>query len=537
MKKIENLATTTQDQILSIADDLNFYGKRKKDTRLIAADQILATLKLKGEIESIEVVNWLKDRKPTKAASVNCKGDQRFEPTFIGQGDRDTEIEVMSGDRFVIVAAQNNTLPHKSFYNLIDYAKRHDAKLIVMPIKYTTTLESLERKKPTYHKDIAPYLLDQNVWLGWQGGVRLAVTANILPSAVKPINAAMKLNNGESITVVASPRAQIKPLPRPKNGGVHRWAYTSRVITERHYTDSRIGDESSNDHYFGGVFIEIDHDNKTISHHEIDCDESGDITREQYDRVAVVLGDLHCEKMCPHSLHRALDLIDYVPVIAVHDSLDHMSRNHHNIGSGRFLYQMGTRTVINDLTDTINILNRIAKKCDQLFMVRSNHDLALDQWLDSNHYNPNQDPLNAKIYHFLKYLILETIDDGADSINAFKIAAENVEDLPEIASNIIYGDLDESFTVCGVELGQHGHNGTGGARGSLASFKRMGNPTVTGHTHTPERDGNNLVVGVTGSLDMGYNKGGSTWDRANVDVFESGRSELVPYYSVGEAQY
>lgn len=88
-----------------------------------------------------------------------------------------------------------------------------------------------------------------------------------------------------------------------------------------------------------------------------------------------------------------------------------------------------------------------------------------------------------------------------------------------------------------MELGQHGHLGTGGARGSLQSFIKYRMPTITGHTHSPERAGQNLVVGVTGSLEMGYNKGGSKWDRANAFVFDNGLTTLEPLYAIGENQY
>ena len=99
------------------------------------------------------------------------------------------------------------------------------------------------------------------------------------------------------------------------------------------------------------------------------------------------------------------------------------------------------------------------------------------------------------------------------------------------------GKIDEENLCFGYDVGMHGHVGTGGARGSAVSFKKMRIKTVTGHTHSPFEDHNTVVVGVTGSMEMGYNKGGTTWDRANAIVYPNGTHQLIPTYAIGEVQY
>lgn len=470
----------------------------------------------------------------TEKNALNVDQQADHIPKFHSQQDRDLTMPILKGDFFVVTSAQNNTAYNKPVFDRLKLiAEINGGSLVIMPIKYNSVLDQLDRKNPRFHRDLEPFMINESIWLDRIGGVRLSASA-ILPTAKKPINSADQLNNGEMITIVASPRSQIKTLPRPKNGD-HRWVYTSKTITDRNYTDSRIGEEMSNDHHFGGVAIWINPDG-TIKHREIVFNDQGELA-EDSDLAAVVLGDLHCEKMCHDSLDRALNEFDHAPIIAIHDSLDHMSRNHHNVGSGRFLYQMGKRSVIDDLNDTIRIINKIATKCDQVFMVRSNHDLALDQWLENKQYKPDLDPINAKTFYFLKYLVLETIDQGAESINVFKLAIDHMTDLLPISNKVIYGELDTSFKVSGFDLGSHGHLGISGSRGSPTAYKKFRSPMVTGHTHSPMRDGSHLVVGVTGSLEMGYNVGGSLWDRANVHIYTNETAVLRPYYAIGEAQY
>lgn len=555
MKQVKNLAQETLAIILTLAtEEFNFYGKRTRDTRLATAEKILrdTSVNLIADIECADLVDWLIENKPAPKAKATKKATVQAlptEPTIKGELEhRDNKMTVLEDGVYIISSAQNNTAPHPTLKSLETLADVLDARLILMPIKYTTTLEGLERQTPRYDKAVKPYLLESNAWLGGRGLVRLAVEANILPTAKQPINTAANLNSGEAMTIVASPKKQMKTLPRPKDGA-HRWVYTTATCTQRHYTDTRAGEEGCNSHTFGALVVVVA--NGMISHAEIQADESGafyygmahyngDQITEIHKTPALVLGDLHCEKMCEMSLQRALgQILTYQPEqVVLHDTLDFMSRNHHNRGSGRFLYQMGQRAVIDDLNDTVKIINRIAAETDQVFIVCSNHDLALDSWLDCPHYKADQDILNAKTYYFLKHAILEAIDDG-ESIVMMDLALSKLVDqlIEPLADNVVFGRLDMSHKIQGFECGSHGHQGNGGARGSQRAFKMYQMPWISGHTHSPARDGDVLTVGVTGSLEMGYNKGGTTWDRANALVYPNQTAVLLPTYLIGETQY
>ncbi|AUG85022.1 DNA transfer protein [Vibrio phage Ceto] len=541
-------------QILKLAKGENFWGKRLDSKRREVAISIREALKL--DIHSSDLVDFLDDNKPVKKTQQKSHAQQAsadIEPTFAGslQG---RDYENLDDGLYIITAAQNNTKPHPVLNTLLSMAKSLDAEFGIMPIKYTTTLQGLERKKPSFHADVKKHLLDNvDTWLGGEGNVLLANSAQILPTAKQPINAAEKLNTGESMTIVASPRRQTKTLPRQKNGA-HRWVYTTSVCTLKHYTDSRAGAEAEAEHCFGGILIQVT--NGMVNHRRLVADENGvivdngsvyfpDGTIKAYNDVfdnqpVIVLGDLHCEKMCDDSFQRATDwaFANNPRLIVVHDALDFMSRNHHNREDWTFLYQMQDRAVIEDLTDVINHLNALADIAP-VFIVESNHDLALDSWLRDNKFDVRKDPKNARTYHALMLAYIEAMDNGTfDDLAKMDLAFAALADkLPELNPNIEFGKLDNQKLAYGYDISMHGHVGTGGARGSAVSFKKMRIKTITAHTHSPFEDNNNIVVGVTGSMEMGYNKGGTTWDRANAIVYPNSTCQLIPMYLIGEQQY
>ncbi|AFB83991.1 DNA transfer protein [Vibrio phage pVp-1] len=541
-------------QILKLAKGENFWGKRLDSKRREVAISIRDALKI--DVHSSKLIEFLDDNKPvnkTQKKSHSQQAKEDIEPTFAGSMTG-RDYENLDDGLYIITAAQNNTRPHPVLNTLLSMAKSLDAEFGIMPIKYTTTLQGLERKKPSFHAEIKKHLLDYtDTWLGGEGNVLLANSAQILPTAKQPINAAEKLNTGESMTVVASPRRQTKTLPRQKNGS-HRWVYTTAVCTLKHYTDSRAGAEAEAEHCFGGILIQVT--NGMVNHRRLVADENGvivdngsvyfpDGTIKAYNDVfdnqpVIVLGDLHCEKMCDDSFTRATNwaFAQNPKLIVVHDALDFMSRNHHNREDWTFLYQMQDRAVIEDLADVINHLNALADIAP-VFIVESNHDLALDSWLRDNKFDVRKDPKNARTYHALMLAYIEAMDNGTfNDLAKMDLAfAALADQLPELSENIEFGKIDEQKLAYGYDISMHGHVGTGGARGSAVSFKKMRIKTITGHTHSPFEDNNNIVVGVTGSMEMGYNKGGTTWDRANAIVYPNSTCQLIPMYLIGEQQY
>lgn len=540
---------TKFEQAYQIALENNLFGKRLRSSQLKVVEMIEYGNLSSGTLLDKLLQHHAEQKVMAKQAAV--KVEVPVEPVVRGNvKSKEDGYKILEDGTYIISAAQNNTEVHAGLLGNIELlAQDINAQIIFMPLKYTTNLDALSKKEPFYVKAVKPYILEENAWIGGIKGVRLQVTSNILPTAKQPINTAAKINNGEALTIVAHTKRQLKTLPRQKNGK-HKWALTTGAVTQRHYTDTRAGDEGEQQHFFGFVVVKVS--NGLVYFTEVEAKEDGSFNygltsyyeQEKQDSsvAAMVLGDLHCEKMCMNSWGKAIQQVSYYKprVVALHDVLDFMSRNHHNRASGKFLYQMGQRAVIDDLNDVIAKINELAQHVETVYIVQSNHDLALDRWLDCPHYRPEQDPINAKVYHFLKYCLYEAIDNG-EGVSGLELAAKNLitiaPQLIELSDKVVFGEMDASYTVAGYDLSHHGHQGTNGARGCANAFLAFGTAMVTGHTHSPYRDGKLLTVGVTGSLEMGYNKGGTSWDRANAVIYEDGTSSLVMPYWIGEAQY
>lgn len=543
-KKIE----ASSIAILKAAKDNNFWGKRLLSVKIDVAQAIIEDLNIKCT-EAEELADWLDANQPVKPApQKRAKAEAvEVEPVFEGSlQSRDKDLPVLEDGSYIISSCSNNTLPHAAFDTLQHMAEALNANLLLMPIKYVKPLPADQRANYRYNDAFEPFIVHDDTWLGGFGQIKLAVSAAIIPTQKQPINNAATLNNDESMTIVASPKRQLKSLPRPKDGEF-KWAYTTSSVSQMFYTNTAAGNLAEASHTYGGVLVEVQ--DGIIHHCPLVANEQGDITHNglvytaqgevfEADKPAVVLGDLHCEKMCEYSWHRTMQWLDSVQPtqIAVHDALDMMSRNHHNRKSGKFLYQMGTRAVVDDLTEVINYLNELATIAP-VFVVESNHDLALDSWLDCPTYNADLDPINARTYYALKLATCDMIDNG-DDFTAIDLACRTLANqVPELAENVRFGRIDEAEIWNGVQVDMHGHVGLSGARGSMATFRKVGLTCVTAHTHSPAQDGSSVVVGVTGSLSMGYNKGLTAWDRANALINTDGTVQLMPLYAIGEAQY
>ena len=190
--------------------------------------------------------------------------------------------------------------------------------------------------------------------------------------------------------------------------------------------------------------------------------------------------------------------------------------------------------MVEDLRVVIEDLNALAAICSTVMIVESNHNSALDEWIHDIGYNPKRDPKQSKIYYLLNYLFADAVDNGNEK-TALQLAFDNLDQfelLPPLADNVVFGRKDQAYIVAGWDLSCHGHHGQNGATGSASQFKRWQIPMITGHTHSPLIDyGRNplLTVGVTASLDQGYNRGGaSTWNQSHAVIFHDGTGQIVP---------
>jgi len=155
------------------------------------------------------------------------------------------------------------------------------------------------------------------------------------------------------------------------------------------------------------------------------------------------------------------------------------------------------------------------------FIVESNHDLALDLWLDCNIYDYRKDSINSLTYLDLQLTKYQEIGKANEEFNLLEYALKEWVEFP-VPDHWRFLGVDESLEIVGIEFGMHGHVGANGSRGSPKQFRKLAVKATTGHTHTVSIHGGVYTAGVTGSMDMGYNIGFSSWSHSHILTYPNG---------------
>jgi hypothetical protein len=188
------------------------------------------------------------------------------------------------------------------------------------------------------------------------------------------------------------------------------------------------------------------------------------------------------------------------------------------------MFKHKDRTVAEDVADVSNIIRVFARFGPKVWIVESNHDLAINTWLKNTDFKT--DPNNAILYLTCMKALYEHIDEtGNGDFNMLAFVCRHFGELN--SPNVYFHETDKSLEFAGVECGVHGHVGLNGSRGSPAQFRTLGLPLNTGHTHTPSIQGACYTAGVAGELDMGYNIGPSSWQYASILTWPNGQRQVV----------
>lgn len=510
------------DQIIGMAKGLNFWGKKLDTKRREVAGKIADEFTNGQQIS--ELIAFLDANKPAKAKAEKIHvAIGPVEPEFTCTRHHYDNAPRLAGDHPVIIyAVQNNAVICEPVMRTIrQVADELDAVVIPCRIGYIVDKDRDNLDHVPADTRCDPF------WIG----DHLVLAGDVIPTAKKPINHAKLASNGRALTILPHTRQQAESLPRAK-GSPESWAITTGSATLPRYRQGRAGAEAHADHCLGfvivnpdGTFKQVQLSEQGIGYHA-GIRFSPDGITDQSGGV-LVLGDIHAEKMDHAFLKKTTDLIETIKPdhIVIHDLFDMTSRNHHNRQSGLFIASQGDRTVADDLQDAINVLDEIqgANTNAVIYVVNSNHDRALDTWLDDPSVDPRKDAANLPLWcdlQKLRYQIALAGEALPVTLESAILLLEN--DLDQFSldfDRIRFLGEDQSLLINGVEYGQHGDRGINGARGGYTAFEKLGSCYVIGHSHSGYKNGRRVAVaGVTGSLDMGYNKGASSWSHSHVFV-------------------
>lgn len=448
----------------------------------------------------------------------------------------DTFRERLKGKRFIVTVAQNNTMLHEQLWKtLTRMAEKRGARLLVAKTSYNKNgwqKVTTESDGVWYDDRLIPHFIEEQVKLA--DDLIFCGELDILPTAQFPLNG---LDNytGSHSAIIPHTKMQMKALATMKHEDA-KHLYTTGSITLRNYIRRRVGQIAEYNHVYGALWVEVDNKGKWWIR-QLNSDENGiiydvdtvwgpdwDAPAVDFGRPVLNLGDIHVEKSDARQTRGAVNMMhDLNPhTVLVHDLIDFKSRNHHNIKDPHFLVKQAERTVKDDIRSAADWLSRFTNTFpDTVFVVvKSNHDEALDKWVRETG-NVRVDPQNLRYWHALNLWMLDNPGD-----DVFKHAV--LQERPELAdAKIVWLEADESYLINGIEYGMHGHLGPNGARGNPKGYRQIGRRVNTGHTHSAGIIDGVWTAGVLGSLDMGYNRGPSSWSCSHILTYANAKRCII----------
>lgn len=438
-----------------------------------------------------------------------------------------------SKKRFIISWCQAETKINESLLsNMEAYSKFIDASIHIIAGRYKnptslSTSESIKDKEKnkslSWDKRVIPYL-DANRH-NIHPNLCIVSDLKIQPTASTPLSGLNSLTGIESC-VIGHPRVALKSLPIV-DGYPNKLLLTTGSVSLENYTDTKSGVKGGFHHTYGFVVVELDGEEFHIrqvasdiegSFYDLNYFVKDSIVQEHQEASAIVFGDLHLGETNSRALEASFKLTNDLGCsdnVILHDVFNGHSISHHEKGLPFELLKReenGSDSLLNEITEMKEFFKTYLDY--NFVVVRSNHDVFLDRWLNTNDWRFNN---NKKAYLALASMIVA--DESGKGV------------IPVILNKLVenaYGlGINESYNVKGIECGLHGHQGVNGSRGGILQFKNLNVKTITGHSHSPCIEDGAYVVGTLTELRVGYNNGPSSWMHANCVIYPNGKRQLV----------
>lgn len=566
VKKTDKLAVAVQDmqndsdlkaRVVQAAADLNYWGKRLASAKMIVVEAVHEQFKDYALSEEA-IQQIITEATPPKKEKVAKEKAVDTRPVSAGSITHAESVRpIFPGTRFIITSAQNNTDAHVPFLNnLRAYAEHVDAELIIFPFIYNlNAFQNGEGSNEVwYASEVVPYLQKESVWLGEQGKVS-AMAFNILPTVKSPLGGMKEaLGSAEAMIVPHATLAhECVAVLGAQYGRTVPGMYSTGTVTQRNYIQQQAGQKAEGRHNFAALIVEFNEYGQFWIR-QIETDETGtfmdllnlvqdgQVTTDHTTVEVINYGDIHAEKIdlsvaeIQWGKGEQTSMLDYFrpSYQMAHDLLDFEALNHHNRENHEHMADnlFSGRTVGHDLQDVASILVQMNRPFCHTVVVRSNHDDALDRWLADSKYEPRKDPANALTYYQLQVQSYKHIKNRVH-FDSLPVAL-----FQETGFDTMFAEFlraSQSYKVGPIELGEHGHSGTNGSRGSPKQFASIA--CTTGHTHTPSIYGKCYTAGVSGKLAMGYNEtGASSWQHACVVQYITGFRTIVHIKDGGYGQ-
>lgn len=444
--------------------------------------------------------------------------------------------------RFILSSAQDGTEVHVPFLrNLEAYAAYHDAEMLIGEFTYNkSAFSGREPEEAAFAPELAPYLTNRRIEMG--PNLVFCAEMNTSPSATNPLSALEGYTRSRSgifpHAKVALQSIATMKFEHPKQN------MTTGAVTKPNYIQKKTGKKAEFHHAYAALIVELCPDGTFYprqlhgddvdgSFYDLDNFVVDGVVTSGHNALSLTYGDIHHKKLDPFVAEATWGkggLLDRVkPGHQVfHDLNDFAVRNPHNTADPHFMFSMyvkDTESVEEELRGCSYFLNSTKRDYSKSIVVESNHDNMLVRWLKSADYKT--DPANALFFLETQLSYYKYLQQGFKErdIPVFENTLRGFS--PNDLLGIEFLQEDESYIIGGVEHGLHGHKGANGSRGTPRQFTKIGPKVTHGHTHSPSIIEGVYTTGVSGLLDMGYNKGPSSWAQTHCIQYTNGKRALI----------
>ena len=427
--------------------------------------------------------------------------------------------------RYFITSIVPGADVHMGFLASIEtYCKKNNAELLLLPTPPTVSKHDTIDDALAGHPNLV--MNDRRL----NSKIRIS-TIPVKPDSVDPVAGLQRQSQKDGSFIFSSPKQRLKVVPNGHSKLPHALMTTGAITYPYYRTDRRIGRIAEGDHVIGGLIVEVETD--TYYHfRQVQADKKGAFVdlgirygasgTSTADTEAIIPGDIHAGETDPQVKKVVLDLAKELNPkhLILHDLFNGLSVNHHIRDMGITREALGNAFFLEkELEVTYNELLDYAKVARSVEVIRSNHDLWIDDYLEEGIYA--KEIHNARIGRELATKMASGVIPLEAGVRRF--------DKDKSLKNVRFLKLDEDFklTPKRIQCGAHGHAGSNGARGTTASMEKAYGESISGHTHTPEILRGAFVTGTSTFLNLGYNQGASSWLQTLCILYSDGSRQLV----------
>jgi hypothetical protein len=428
--------------------------------------------------------------------------------------------------RYLITTAVPGAATNTRFLSAIEesYCKHNKAELIILVSQRIYKEDELDSRVPQEKLVFNDMRLNDKLRIS---------TIPINPQAIDPVTGLDRQGQRDGSFIFASTKQRMKVVANSNNKLPHV-LMTTGAITKPYYRDTRNGIIATKDHVNGAIIVEVV-SNTEYHYRQVQADNNGsfidlgvqynpDGTKAVALTEAIIPGDWHAGSTDPKVKRVVFDLIRQLDPkhVVLHDLFDGESINPHTVHNLILRARMGDKaSLVKELEITFNEVRDFALAARNVCIVRSNHDIFLDRYVEEGRY------LHDERNHIIGLELALAKAHGNDPL---KWAITRLADKAGMKlSNVRFLKMDEDFklTPKRIQCGAHGHLGSNGARGSISNLELAYGASITGHSHSPSILRNAWAMGTSTHLQLGYNKGPSSWLQTMCLLYANGSRQLI----------